>query len=37
MFILHWIDYNLTCLSRHGDPLLVLFLVGAVIWDNIRH
>ena len=37
MFILEWIDYNLTFLARHSDALLVLFLVGTVIWHNIRH
>jgi hypothetical protein len=34
MFILEWLDYNLTFLSRHSDSLLFLGLVGYVVWEN---
>jgi hypothetical protein len=36
VFILEWLDYNLTFLSRHGDSLLFLGLVGYVVWENFK-
>jgi len=36
MFILEWIDYNLTFLSRYGDDLLFLGLVGYVVCGNVQ-
>jgi hypothetical protein len=36
VFILEWLDYNLTFPSRHSDSLPFLGLVGYVVWENFR-